>query len=155
MMTEQEIRDRLTDVQAAALTAHAEARGDQADGSSVEERIAVLCVIRNRARQTGKGFKAVCLRPLQFSCWNTGTDPNHLALLVAAEQVLAGEPLDPLLRETLFLAQGVADGVVLDRSGGATSYYAPKAMKPPGRVPVWARDVTPCARVGNQLFFRV
>ena len=155
-MTEPAIRERLIDEAVLALTMWAEARGDRAEGhSSLEERVAVGCVVRNRARETRQSIKAVCLRPLQFSCWNVGTDPNHLALLVEAEKMLAREPLEPLMRETAYLASGIVSGVILDPTGGATSYYAPAAMRPPGRVPAWARDVEPCARIGSHLFFQV
>jgi hypothetical protein len=133
-MTELEIRARLTGVQCAALTAWAEARGDRREGgSSLEERVAVLSVIRTRARAYGGGdaaVKRVCLAPSQFSCWNAGTDHNHLALMAIAEGVVEGEALEPLLRETLYVAQGVLDGVILDPTLGCDCYYAPRAMAP-------------------------
>jgi N-acetylmuramoyl-L-alanine amidase len=155
-MTEDALRDWLDDTAAHALTMWAEARGDASEGdSSVEERIAVGWVIRTRALVSHTTVKAVCLAPWQFSCWNTGADANHRALLAAAGSLYAGVSVDPLLRETLYLAQGILDGHLLDRTHGATHYYAPDAMKPPGRVPSWAKGKVPTARVGRQLFFRL
>lgn len=155
-MTEQEIRDRLDDVTALALTAWAEARGDASEGdSSVEERIAVMSVIRTRARAACCGFKTICLAPQQFSCWNPGEDANHRSLLAMAERVVAHQLLDDVMLETLYLAEGVALGVVLDRVHRATHYYAPAAMRPAGRVPSWAVGREPVARVGRQVFHRL
>jgi len=156
-VTDLEIRGALSDVQVLALTCFAEARGDAKEGSSsVEERIAVGCVCRNRLRRPdrwGHSYREVCLAPKQFSCWNAGTDPNHVALMAVAYRMATGQPtMDPLLDETLFLADGIMRGVLLDRVNGAVSYYAPAAMKPPGRVPAAAvgKKTLP---VGNQLFY--
>lgn len=153
-MTEQEIRTGLSELQVLALTAWAEARGDNREGgSSLEERVAVLCVIRNRVQRSGGvlSYKAVCLAPRQFSCWNPGEDANHMALMALAERVLDGDAEDPLYTETLWLAHGVRDGAILDRTGRATYYYAPLAMVPPGRVPSWAVE-KPFVTIGRQRF---
>jgi len=156
MRAEAAIRAALDDVTAPALTAWAEARGDRREGgSSVEERIAVLSVIRTRARLGRQTLKAVCLAPRQFSCWNPGDDTNHLALLEQAERLVTHQAVDPILLETIYLAEGIAGDVILDRVGGATHYYAPDAMVPRGRVPAWARGRRPVAVVGRQLFFRL
>jgi hypothetical protein len=155
-VTEDAIRDALTDETALALTAWAEARGDGLEGgSSVEERIAVMSVIRTRARDGSKSVKVVCLQPKQFSCWNPGSDTNHRSLLEMAERVVSRQMLDPVMLETLYLASGVMGGVILDRVCRATHYYAPAAMVPPGRVPPWAIGKTPVARVGKQVFYRL
>lgn len=157
-MADQEVIARLNDAQLVALTMWAEARGDQADGSSVEERIAVGCAIRNRVRMPqrfGSGYRAVCLAPWQFSCWNAGTDANHQALMALATMVAGGQYTnDPLFDETMFLATGIVTGVILDRVAGATSYYAPASMVPKGSMPGWARGQKPVATVGRQLFFK-
>ena len=51
-----------------------------------------------------------------------------------------------------WIAQGIISGAIEDRTGGATHYYAPRAMTPIGRVPPWAKGLTPM-KVGSQLFF--
>lgn len=58
---------------------------------------------------------------------------------------------DPLFAETLYLADGIMAGVILDCTQGATHYYAPKAMRPPGKVPTWAQG-KPTRAIGDQLF---
>lgn len=168
MTPEQErtIKAALTDGQALALTMLAEAGGDWREGgSSVEERLAVGVVVRNRVltpRRWGKTFRDVCLARLQFSCWNPGLDANHVRLMVVAERIVLGFPSpDPLLAETVYLADGVIRNIVLDRTGGATSYYAPKAMKPAGAKPAWVflngksgPEHVPTAVIGSQVFYR-
>lgn len=153
----------LPDLDVLALTAWAEARGDAAQGhSSVEERIAVMAVIRNRLahptrwRAAAASYKAICLAHLQFSCWNDGPDPNHLAVLALAARLMVGQDTgDPLLDETIYLAQGIVSGVILDRTNGADSYFAPTAMVPHGRTPAWAKGLEPTALIGRQLFFKL
>ena len=66
------------DFEIMAKTIYGEARGETREG-----QIAVACVIFNRFR-SGKWFSAktlagVCLKPLQFSCWNK-SDPNSQIL---------------------------------------------------------------------------
>lgn len=153
----QDLKAQLTDVLALFLTAWAEARGDAREGhSSVEERLAVMCVIRNRVKSGrfgGASYRSVCLEPNQFSCWNYGTDPNHLALVSLAQSALAGVVREPLAVETEYLALGVIGEEVLDRTGGATHYYSPASMVPADRVPRWAMGKTPTADIGRQKFF--
>lgn len=159
-MNEAEIKAALTDLQALAGTMVAEAAGDRREGnSSLEERAAVGCVIRNRVRRPGgwgDSYRTVCLARLQFSCWNPGDDANHKRLIDLAYLLVTNQPaMDSLVLETLWLAQGIISGTVLDRVNGATHYYAPKAMKPAGRVPAWAKGKQPAAAVGDQLFFKL
>ncbi len=155
-MTLGEIKTALNDVVALALTIWAEARGDAGDGSSLEERVAVACVIRNRHLASGKqrSYKILCLAPKQFSCWNdTPGDANHEALKALAAKALTGQPVDaePLFVESLWIAEGVIKGRILDRTGGAQNYYAPKAMVPAGSVPAWAQGKDG-RRIGQQVF---
>lgn len=162
-MTDTDIITKLSDIQALAGTMYAEAAGDWREGeSSVEERIAVGCVARNRLpryKEYGAKYhtyKSVCLAPNQFSCWIQGSGANHTRLMAQMEiLIVEGEgKLDPVMIETIFLAAGIIGGEILDRINGATSYYAPRAMVPRGRVPQWAVGKDAIA-VGSQLFFRV
>lgn len=169
MTPEQEaaITAALDDEQATALTMVAEAAGDNAEGaSSVEERLAVGTVIRNRVQASGrrwaKTFRGVCLARSQFSCWNPGTDPNHVRLMALAGRLVAGLASDdPIYAETVYLARGIIGGVILDRTGGATHYYAPAAMNPAGSKPFWVYlngkngpEHRPTAVIGSQVFYR-
>jgi N-acetylmuramoyl-L-alanine amidase len=164
-VTDQDIQAALAEPDVLALTAWAEARGDGKQGnSSVEERIAVMSVIRNRVKAPawwGKTYRAVCLKSQQFSCWNDDpNDANHVAVIAAAELIIRGAAVDPILAETRFLADGIARGVILDRTGGADHYYAPKSMKPAGSAPKWAKTlagviIPPHVVVGDQHFYRL
>lgn len=162
-MTRTEVMAALTEQQVLGLTAWAEARGDRKQGhSSIEERIAVMLVCRNRTRLYRKfnlpegTYRAVCLARWQFSCWNDDpTDSNHLALLQQASLEIAGAVLDPVLEETLWLAGGIIEQTILDTIDGSTHYYAPLAMKPVGKVPEWALGKFPTAEVGKQLFYKL
>lgn len=163
-ITDADIYRLLTDAVALAGTAWAEARNvprDPNSHSSIEERVAVMCVVRNRRahfaryRAADDSYKAICLAPAQFSCWIAGSGTNHDALLVLMGRLVGGQPSqDPVFDETLYLATGVIGGQVLDRTGGSTSYYAPAAMQPPGHVPTWAVN-QPTLLIGDQIFLKV
>lgn len=165
-MTDTEILAALDDRHVLALTGWAEARqvprSVPSDHSPVEEIIAVMVVVRNRRarwsrwRATDDSYKAICLAPKQFSCWNPGSGPNHDALMALAADIVHpdfafGTAAHPLVKECLYLADGVIAGTLLDRTNGATSYWAPAAMTPPGRMPAWARLLLPI-QIGDQWF---
>lgn len=163
-MTRNEILEALTEQQALGLTAWAEARGDwRQGGSSIEERLAVMLICRNRRTRfkafnlLAPDYRMVCLARKQFSCWNDDpSDPNHLVLMALAEREVKGQLLnDAVAEETLWLAGGIIEGTVLDFTKGCDHYYAPKAMKPAGTVPVWARGKQPVVQVGDQVFFKL
>jgi hypothetical protein len=162
------ILSKLSDEEVLAGTMFAEAVGDSNQGnSSVEERIAVGCVLRTRLANfraftaTEPTFRALCLAhtakgTYQFDCWRPDSGPNHSRLMVQMERLVNGLSLaDALLAETLFLAKGIVSGVILDRTNGANFYYAPKSMAPTGAVPSWARNKVPSAHIGDQLFFKL
>jgi len=162
--TEGAIQLLLTDEQALALTMDAEGTGDWREGgSSAEERIAIGTVVRNRVHATpGTTFRAVCLARKQFSCWNPGTDANHVRLMKTAQAVVgAAALLSADLAETFYLARGIIDGVIQDRTNGATHYYAPNAMKPAGSKPFWVYlngkngpEHPAVAVIGSQRFYK-
>ena len=163
-MTDEDVKARLTHVQATACTMLAEAGGDNLDGSSVEERIGVGCAIRNRVktRRFGDTFRDVCLRRKQFSCWTPSRDQNHRRLMAVAANLVAGVLPDPILVETLYLAEGVIGGAIMDSTHGATHYYAPKAMRPKGSKPGWVflngkdgPEHDPTAIISGHRFYQV
>lgn len=151
-MTNDEARVLLTSADVLALTMFGEARGEPVEG-----RIAVGCAVRNRLKtpaRFGETFAHVCWQRKQFSCWNDD-DPNSAMLWQHARSIASNiRVLDPILKETLYLAAGITSVDIRDNSNGATHYYAPAGMKPVGDVPYWAKGVTPVARIGSQLFFR-
>ena len=85
------------------------------------------------------------LRKTASPFWVYRSIHEHIMALARA-WLAGGGIIDPLVRETEFLAGGIIDAVLLDRVNGATHYYAPRAMRPPGRVPDWATDHKPVAR---------
>ena len=124
------------EIEVVARTLWGEDRGDGQPGME-----AVACVIRNRAALGGWwGFDpvSVCLHPLQFSCWNNG-DPNH-------EKLLAVTTADPSFVLALQIA---ADLPATDQTNGADSYFATGSP-----VPNWARNLQPCAVIGNQQYYK-
>lgn len=133
------------DADVLARTMWGEARGEGTEGMR-----AVAHVILNRtARQTyfGKTVAEVCRKPWHFSCWNLN-DPN-LRRLVAADVS------DPQFREALDIAAALLSdsrGLVRldeDPTEGATHYHARSLFPRPG----WAVGHTPCASVGNHVFY--
>ena len=162
-MTDTEILAALDDRQTLALTGLFEAGIDGDVGI-----VAVMCVVRNRVSRAKRliadgfmhthgsvSYKSICLAPEQFSCWNPASGANHDRLMAWAghfHSLLGFIPADyPRLAECLILADGIIDGSITDTTGGATSYWAPAAMLPPGRIPDWAVGKT-TTRIGSQEF---
>ncbi|GHU01135.1 hypothetical protein FACS1894186_3280 [Alphaproteobacteria bacterium] len=131
-------RDPYADADLLARTIWAEARGEGASGMA-----AVACVVVNRVRAPcwwGDSVASVCRAPWQFSCWNKGEPNGAAALRVGAgnaEFVLA-----------LRLATRAVMGALPDSTGGATHYHAASVL------PRWAKGRTPCAIIGNHLFYK-
>lgn len=171
-MTGSEIKAALSERHAVALTLWAEARSDLVAGKGwrtapLEARIAVACVIRNRVRapkRFGLTAKDVCLKPFAFSCWvEAGGKENYEAVMARADLfVREGDASalakgDAVLRECLWIADGLLADTFGDRVNGATHYYATWMPKPPA----WAftdpktrqQPLTPTATVGHHLFF--
>lgn len=124
-----------------ARTLWGEARGEGLDGMA-----AVASVIMNRVHiggWWGDTVAGVCQHPWQFSCWNAN-DPNR-------EKLLAVTTTDPQFADAVMIARVAIAGELRDRTHGATGYYAPKVVQTPS----WAQGKQPCARVGNQLFFKI
>lgn len=159
-MTDDQVKQALNDHQALALTLWAEARGEPDAGVQ-----AVGCVIRNRAKNPGwwgRTLREVCLAPGQFSCWNPGTDPNHVKLMQRAERLLKGLPiLDRRFQEIEVLAAGIQADLVEDITKGSDHYYSPEGMVPKHRVPAWAQHpktkaaLVPTAVIGRHRFYRL
>lgn len=155
-MTETAILAGLSDVEALALTMYGEARGDAVQGwSSVEERIAVGCVVRNRTRtpkRWGDTLKATCLQRVQFSCWNA-SDPNRARLIAFGYRLVTGQPVqDALVEETLYLAAGIADGVLRDQTIGA-DHYLTTALFRSAKRPAWVSGLRFTREIGSHVFF--
>jgi spore germination cell wall hydrolase CwlJ-like protein len=152
----------LTDAQVLGLTAAAEARSylDPTKGwrlAPIENMVAVMCAVANRVKANparfGATITAACLAPHQFSCWTEGSGSNHDWLVGQVELVKAGLTPDGIVQGCIGVAGAIVAGRHADTVNGATHYYAPASMVPPGRVPDWAKGKTPVAEIGDHLFF--
>ncbi|HLX21682.1 MAG TPA: cell wall hydrolase [Gaiellaceae bacterium] len=137
----------LSQLDVLALTIYGEARGEPVEG-----KIAVGNVIRNRLRTNrwGASYESVCLAHLQFSCWSpAGGASNYAALQRLAANIMAGHPpIDPVLAELYWVAQGIQSGVCRDNVDNATFYYVTRSP-----MPAWAVGQSPVAVIESHSFF--
>jgi N-acetylmuramoyl-L-alanine amidase len=117
-------------------TAWGEVRGETEAG-----QIAFVHVVANRSAKSGLSPHHECLKPSQFSCHWDAQGPRLRALQL-------DDPVYRALAAVVDRAWAMPDTV-----RGARHYYAPAAMKPPGRVPGWAQGKEPCAAIGGHRFF--
>jgi N-acetylmuramoyl-L-alanine amidase len=130
--------DSIDDQDILARTIWGEARGEGATGMH-----AVANVITNRVNNPkwwGNSFRSVCLYPYQFSCWNKN-DPNRA-------KILAVTNYDVNYFDAVNIATAAINGNLSDITNGALNYYAKGSP-----MPVWAENATPCAEIGNHIFF--
>lgn len=129
----------MSDVDTLARTVWGEARGEGIAGMA-----AVAAVVMNRSKRPGwwgKDVGSVCLQPLQFSCWNK--DDVNLSKLTAVDHT------DQQFFWAMLLAKAAVDGALGDPTNGAVNYYARGTPEPS-----WALGMSPCAIIGNHMFFR-
>jgi spore germination cell wall hydrolase CwlJ-like protein len=119
-------------------TVYGEARGESEEGQA-----AVAWVIRNRAAAgrdyMGKTIKEVCLKPQQFSCWDS-QDPNRNVLLTL-------DTNDSLYKKIRKVVEQVLNGTRPDNTYGSLHYHA-NYIKPS-----WTNGKTPVVTIGNHLFY--
>ena len=122
----------------AVLTIWQESRGESHAG-----RVAVAEVIRNRTLRhyaSDGTVASTCLRPLQFSGWNT-KDPNR----VPSAKL---DDTDPMVADCLAAWREAQAGSNLAK--GAVLYYSPLGVAAP---PAWAVNCVQVATIGHHLFF--
>ena len=130
------------EIETLARTIFGEARGENLSG---QEAIASVVLNRVKIAQEkgrywwGNSIKEVCLKPWQFSCWNSG-DPNYQLL----HQNLSGHKSFMICRRIALRAIG---GVLKDRTYGATHYHV-RCLRPR-----WSIGKIPCAEIGNHIFY--
>lgn len=150
-MTDTELIAKLSDTQVIGLTLWAEARNQGPEG-----RIAIANVIKNRVAAKKKHFgltaRAVCLKPWQFSCWNEGTDKNHTLLMDTAFHLVRGESPGPMLRECLWIGQGLLDDAFVDNTHGSDHYLTAALLE--SRPPSWAVGQRVLVQIGAHCFLR-
>lgn len=119
-------------------TVYGEARGESAAGQA-----AVAWVILNRAAKgrahMGTTIKGVCLKPSQFSCWNSN-DPNRNSLLTLNKNSEPYKNIGKVVEEVL-------NGTRTDDTKGSTHYHTSRVK------PNWANNKNPVVTIGNHLFY--
>ena len=132
----------LSETDLLALLIYGEARGEIYSG-----KLAVAHVVRNRAAQFswyGKSIKEVCLKKMQFSCFNE-FDPNRKKLLELAEM----EEKPTIYAECYKAAKDVLTGNCADITFGATHYCNRKLCDP-----VWIYSMRKQTEIGNHEFYK-
>ena len=127
-------------VRALALTIYGEARNQPDIGMQ-----AIACVVMNRVRHGGwwgNSIIKVCLKPMQFSCWNNTPDnaKNKIAMMGASDA-------DPVFLRCVDIAQQAIAGTLKDCTNGADSYFVKGTNAP------WAKNLTPVASIGAHDFY--
>jgi N-acetylmuramoyl-L-alanine amidase len=139
------MRPRGMDVLTMAKTLWGEARSEGYQGM-----LAVAWVIKNRASRPswwGDTITEVCLKPSQFSCWNSD-DPNR--------RLLDNLTIDD---DQYLIAVGIAHlvvaGVLSDPTNGATHYFTKrKPVWAKVWPPAWSTEMPQVAEIGRHVFFR-
>ena len=156
-MNDELVKGQLTEYDAFWLTVWAEGRGEPLEG-----QVAIACTIRNRVKTPGRfgaSYRAVCLRPKQFSCWNAGTDRNHVRLISLAQTIVddyairSTLPADPVMDQVRFVCEGVMNGKLLDNVRGADHYLTLQLFT--AKPPSWAKGQHPVAYKGAHAFLRL
>lgn len=131
-----------SDVEIMARTIYGEARGQGLEGM-----VAVASVILNRTLSPAKyGYEisGVCLKPMQFSCWND-EDPNL--------PILMKPPSGDLVFTTARIVANLAKkGLLRDNTGGANLYHSARMVD----FPRWASatGVVWKKQIGNHIFYQ-
>ncbi len=140
---ETELFERNIDI--LARTLWGEARGEGMMGMK-----AVACVVLNRVLVAedrggkywwGHDIQSVCLKPWQFSCWNSN-DPNK-------RKVMLVDTNNTIFREALAIAREAVCGHIKDITSGATHYHTELI------VPHWAKEEEPLCQIGKHLFYKL
>lgn len=125
------------DIDTLARTLFGEARGETMQG-----KIAVAWTVLNRVAAKswyGKTIKDVCLKPWQYSAWNSN-DPNRKVLLAATLDDLA-------FQHCMYAALAAGLGQVRDPTGGSTHYHTHSVS------PKWAAGKSPWCSIGSHRFY--
>lgn len=132
-------------IEIVAKTIYGEARGEYySENGGLPSLIAIANVIYNRFNQSGeKLIENVCVKPKQFSCWNSN-DPN----LKIIQDVNISDQLYKICQET---AVNVLSERWPDITKGATHYYSSLLKNPP----YWAIGQAPTVKIGRHIFFKL
>lgn len=118
----------------------------EARGVGPEGMTGVACVVLNRVKQPrwwGTDIVTVCLKPWQFSCFNT-SDPNRAKLLAVTVD-------DPQFAEAMQISAQACSDKLQDVTSGSDSYFDDSLLANP---PKWSIGLTQQAKIGRLNFFR-
>lgn len=134
----------MTNMDILARTIFGEARGEyMREDGGLSSLIAIGNVVMNRLRQGryGRTIQDVCLKPLQFSCWNKN-DPNYLVIQqIGVENEIFSLCLD--------VSQNVSKGFWPDLTKRSDHYHGECIT------PYWAKDQRCRVKIGRHLFYRL
>lgn len=132
------------DLDTLTRTVYGECRNEPYEGI-----VAVAWVIRNRAEDKDKRFGDdivdVCLKPQQFSCWNTSI-PGRNSMMRASNS--------PVYHKVLGICALVLSSQITDPTSGANHYYA-EYLDAQGKKPSWADDTRLVKKIGVHKFYRL
>jgi len=118
----------------------------EARGEDWNAKVGVGLTIRTRAEHPGHwgwglNYRAIILRPKQFSCFNQG-DPNLMKIIEA-------DRASTVWQECRMVAEAIYLGRIVDFVGGPTHYHS-ASMK---RLPRWAKKIKRIGRFGGLIFY--
>lgn len=129
-----------------AATVYLEAAGEPKEGQQ-----AVAWVIRHRMDARGEpGPAAVCLAPLQFSCWDAAYEPERTLRL--------RNPLPETWTACWRASVGAYFGILPDLARGADHYLNPdltRKIRPTRDLPPWYDANKVVAVIGRHEFLRL
>jgi spore germination cell wall hydrolase CwlJ-like protein len=130
---------RSRDVNILARTIWGEARGEEQLG-----RAGVAAVVLNRLKRGqpdrfGATIADVCLKPKQFSCWNSD-DPN-------LEKLKRLDETDRHFRACIEIAERAVNGTFSDPTNGSDHYHKV------GVSPAWSEEKEPAVVIGVHKFY--
>jgi N-acetylmuramoyl-L-alanine amidase len=133
-----------SDIETMARTIWGEARGEPFAG-----KLAVGCVVMNRARAKGRNgwpesTEKVCRQRRQFSCWNED-DPNRTKILLVGLD-------NPAFRDSLLAAMKAYVGGE-DPTHGADHYLTANLAR--SAPPPWFDADKVTASIGSHLFLKL
>jgi len=120
-------------------TGYGEVSGEEHDGIA-----AFAWVVKNRVGKYGKDIIDVCLKPLQFSCWNMN-DPNR-------QRILRVEYANPDFLRVLTICSMVFAGRIPDLTKGSNHYYNPLGVT---KTPDWADESKFTVKIGAHKFYKL
>ncbi|MFN6941952.1 MAG: cell wall hydrolase [Parvibaculum sp.] len=142
-----EFAAKATELDVFARTLLGEAGGEGRRGI---EAVAAVVINRVNSRRHPNSVRVICLQPSQFSMWNPKYRESG-----NTRRALSETDSNSTFKMCLEIASDALAGRLKDPTGGATLYYAPAGMNPPGSAPTtWNFSVLrKSAEIGGHIFY--